>query len=186
MKKFLVSVLLLIALNLSFAFETIDRTYDTIIESAEQSIKGVFGENINLDFVKYSIPEKIKNNIQSIAKQAFFRNEVYVWKISKSDSLIGYAILDNVKGKAMPITFIVIFDLDANIISAEIIKYREQIGGEVQNERWEKQFTGKNSNSNFIVGVDVYGISGATISVTSVSKGIQKLTYLIDEIRSEL
>jgi len=39
--------------------------------------------------------------------------------------------------------------------------------------------------SDFVVGKDVSGISGATISVNSVTKGIKKLTLLLNEIISK-
>ena len=175
MKKFLLLLSLLISLNSSNASEIKDKT--------EKSIRAVFGEGIKLDFIKYEIPIEIKDDIQNIAKQAFFRNEVYIWKIIKNDSTIGYAILDNVMGKSLPITFLVMFNLDDNIISSEIIKYREPIGGAIRSKGWNKQFIGKNHNSNFMVGRNIAGITGATISVNSVSRGIKKLTYLIVEIK---
>lgn len=174
MKNFIVLVIVFISLSIVHASE--------IRENTERSIKNVFGENITLDFEKYTIPEEAKLSIQKISKQAFFRDEIYLWRINKNDSLIGHAILDNVIGKSLPITFLVIFDLDKNIISTEIIKYREQIGGEVRNHKWNSQFIGKNSNSSFVVGDEINGISGATMSVNSVSKGIKKLTFLIDYI----
>ena len=178
MKKFLLMAILVISFNFSHASEITDK--------AEKSIKTVFGEDIKLDFRKYRIPEKLKINIQNIVRQSFFRNEVYIWKIVKNDSIVSYAILDNVIGKSLPITFLVIFDLDANIISTEIIKYRELIGGEIRNKKWNKQFIGKNSYSDFTVGGDISVISGATMSVYSVSRGIQKLTFLINKIKREL
>ena len=174
MKNIIVLIIIIMSLNIVLASEIKDNT--------EKSIKNAFGENISLDFIKYKIPGETKKRIQKLAKQAFFRDEVYLWTINKNNTPIGYAILDNVIGKSLPITFLVIFDLEKNIISTEIIKYREQIGGEVKNHNWNSQFIGKNSSSGFLVGDNINGISGATLSVNSVSKGIKKLTYLIDYI----
>jgi len=94
--------------------------------------------------------------------------------------------LDNVIGKSMPITFFVLLDVEGNIISTNIIKYREPYGGSVSNENWNQQFTGKNSSSDFTVGKSVNGISGATISVNSVTKGIRKITLLYEEIKDDI
>ena len=178
MKIFLPVLILAASLNISYASEIQDKTND--------SIQSVFGEDIRTEVKKYPIPKELKRRIQNLAKQAFFRNEVYVWKIFRKDSTVGFAILDNVKGKSLPITFVVIFNPEGNIIRSEIIKYREQIGGEIGSEKWNEQFVGKNSKSGFNPDEDIHGISGATISVISVSKGIKKLAYLIEEIKGIL
>ena len=65
------------------------------------------------------------------------------------------------------------------------IKYREGYGGEVGNKRWLKQFNTYTNSSKYKVGDDISSITGATISVHSVTKGIRKLSYLIHEIIKE-
>ena len=86
----------------------------------------------------------------------------------------------------MPITFLVIFDDSGKIILTDIVKYREPYGGAVQNENWTAQFKKKDSNSGYKVGTDIDGITGATISVKSVSKGIYKLSLLYNELKENL
>ena len=100
----------------------------------------------------------------------------------ESDSIRAIGLMDNVLGKSLPITFLVLFDLKGTIIKSSIVKYREPYGGGVSNSNWNTQFEGKNFKSSFDVGDDIQGISGATISVNSVSKGIKKLTILFNEI----
>ncbi len=178
MKKLLLLIFIINSFNTLYGSAIKDRT--------EESIRAAIGGDVELELRKYTIPKEIKVQIQNTSKQAFFRNEVYIWKIIKDHSTVGYAILDNVIGKTLPITFLVIFDLDNNIIASEIIKYREPIGGAIQNKKWNDQFIGKNYNSLFSVGQDVDGITGATISVNSVSKGINKLARLINQIGDDL
>jgi Na+-translocating ferredoxin:NAD+ oxidoreductase RnfG subunit len=86
----------------------------------------------------------------------------------------------------MPITFRVIFDLDGKIIRSEIVKYREQYGGGVSSDQWNEQFKSKDANSSFNIGSDIAAISGATISVNSVTKGIHKLTLIFNSIKNSL
>jgi Na+-translocating ferredoxin:NAD+ oxidoreductase RnfG subunit len=112
--------------------------------------------------------------------QEFYQNHIYLWKIFIADSLYGYAALDNVVGKMMPITFMVIYDIEFSIIASTIIKYREAYGGAVTNQNWLAQFSGKNSKSDYRIGIDIDAISGATISVSNITKGIRKLTVFLD------
>ena len=143
----------------------------------EQEINAHF-KNSSMEIVKYTIPEKIKSEIEKSANQRFFRKTIVYWKIKQNKKLTAIAILDNVYGKTMPITFLVFFNLNCKILSSEVIKYRESHGGEISNKNWLAQFKNKDSKSSFDFGKEIDGISGATISAKSISKGIQKLSLL--------
>jgi Na+-translocating ferredoxin:NAD+ oxidoreductase RnfG subunit len=154
--------------------------------TAEEQIRKAFTDEIKIEFLRLSL---LKTDIAAVEKevrQKFFGDFLYTWKIQKDDTLLGIAVLDNVYGKSMPITFLTIFDAEGNIRSAHIIKYRESIGGEVGNEIWLSQFKGKNAQNSFKVGQEVDAISGATISVNSVSRGLKKLTLLFPFIQKKI
>lgn len=150
-----------------------------IQDNVNQALKNCFGNNIHFEYQKLRLEQKIKNEIEKKVGQKFFSEEIYFYKIFDNKSPIGFTLLDNVYGKSLPITFIVMFDLNGKILCSDIIKYREPYGGAVQSKEWNSQFKGKDAQSELIVGKDINGISGATISVNSVTKGIKKLTLLI-------
>jgi Na+-translocating ferredoxin:NAD+ oxidoreductase RnfG subunit len=154
-----------------------------IRDKTEALIKSVYGIHAEFSLTKYPIPKNLKHEIEKKVRQAFFQDYVYIYKVNENGTRVGYAVLDNVIGKSMPITFLVMFDSEGTIISTNIVKYREPYGGGVGSQRWNDQFKGLNSNSNFDVGKNINSISGATISVYSVTKGIQKLALLIEHIK---
>jgi Na+-translocating ferredoxin:NAD+ oxidoreductase RnfG subunit len=154
-----------------------------IKEKTDKIIRSAFGNEVNLTYEKYFIPADLKKEIESAVKQSFFDKSIYLYKIKKNEVSSGYAMLDNVLGKSLPITFLVIFNPEGEIISTDIVKYREPYGGGVANPSWNDQFKGKNSNSSFN---GINGISGATISVNSVTKGIHKLALLFSKIKDQL
>lgn len=180
LKSFVIAVIYFFVISSSniFAQEIKERTEMIITES--------FGKDVNFTFRKYTLTSKTKRKIEYTVKQKFFKDWLYVYKISVKDSAIAFGFLDNVIGKSMPITFFVLLDVEGNITSTNIIKYREPYGGAVSNENWNEQFSGKNSSSDFTVGRSVYGISGATISVNSVTKGIRKIALLYEEIKDDI
>ena len=151
-----------------------DKTLSTINQS--------FPNNISIKHNLYQIDKKTLKEIQNTVRQKFFRKEVNCWHIINDDSTHYYAILDNVKGKSLPITFLTIFDENNKVFDSSIIKYREAYGGEIANKSWLNQFLSYTDSSNYNVGDAISGISGATISVNSVTKGINKLSILIDYI----
>ena len=166
------SILLILSLSLN----------SEIMDNTELRIKEVLPTLLSMDWSIYKIANKDIKEIQNTVRQKFFRKEVNTWIITDSDSSKYYAILDNVKGKTMPITFLTIFDQNKNVKDISIIKYRESYGGEISSKKWLKQFDAYNDSSNYTVGKEISGISGATISVHSVSKGIRKLSMLIHNI----
>ena len=157
-----------------------------IRENVEKILIDELGDSVILSHQKISIPKDIKNIIQFQAKQKFFRDELNIWTISTADTLSHYAIIDNSLGKSMPITFLVIFTANDRIKYAQIVKYREPYGGEISSLSWTSQFKGMWKESEFKVGKTIDGISGATISTHSVTKGIHKLSLLLPYIKNQL
>ena len=76
--------------------------------------------------------------------------------------------------------------INGEIINTTIIKYRESFGGEIKHTGWLAQFNNRNNQSSYKVGKDIDGITGATISVNSISKGIHKITILYPLIKDQL
>lgn len=151
-------------------------------DDAIKVINNSFNNDISVETFKLNINGKLKRMGEQFSGQRFYSNFVYYYKISRNEELLGYAVLDNVVGKVKPITFLVIFSINFSVKKVEIIKYREEHGGEVQNRGWLDQFNNKMINSDFEINNGIDGISGATISVTSVIKGIKRLLSLINNI----
>lgn len=175
LRKFIYIILLA---TLLFANDIKDRT--------EEIIHNVYPGDVEFEMIKFDIPGNIKNEIEKKCRQKFFQDHLFIWKIRKGNEIKGYAVLDNVYGKSMPITFVVVFDEQFNILNSDVVKYREPYGGAVQSDEWNKQFKGKNAASGYNVGDEISGISGATISVHSLAKGIRKLALLMPKIKDLL
>ncbi|MEW6195518.1 MAG: FMN-binding protein [Bacteroidota bacterium] len=158
----------------------------TLKDEAEEFLRTFYADRYEMRFEKFVIPADVKNKVEKSAGQRFHNDFVYVWKIFDGEKKINTAILDNVNGKSLPITFLVILGNDGKVITSEIIKYRESYGGQVAEENWLKQFKGKDENSSFQIGTEINSISGATISVNSVTRGIKKLVLLYKELKNIL
>ena len=82
-------------LLLSFLFAS------PIKEISEEYLFSQFSTEIKISMNILKINEKNKKIVQGQAQQAFYKDELYYWKISQNDTTIAYAFLDNVKGKSM-------------------------------------------------------------------------------------
>jgi len=158
----------------------------SIKEVTEQKLREIYPDSTKIEFTKISLDRSVAKPIEKLCRQKFFRNELYTWKILTNDSTIVYALLDNVIGKTQPISFLVILDGQGDVQSVQVIKYRESHGGEVTNQNWLNQFINLNAKSGYLPGKDIDGISGATLSVNALSKGIRKIVLLFNEIKTNL
>lgn len=157
-----------------------------IKEEVEASLKNQFGAKVNISMKKLNLSKATRSLVEKKARQRFFSDYIYAWTIKSNDKIEAYALLDNVKGLTMPITFLVVYDIHGIITDTKVMKYREPYGGEVSSANWTAQFKGRNSKSNFVVGNEIDGISGATISVYSMASGVMKLSLLLPLIQSQL
>ena len=157
-----------------------------IKSAAEKFVVTQFSDNVNLSMHTLTLPSALKLKVQKNVKQTFYRDNLYYWEITNEDSTLAYAFLDNVIGKSMPITFVVIINQKGEIMASHVVKYREAYGGEIGNMKWLSQFNKLTDSSKYIVGKNIDGISGATISVNSLSKGIQKIAVLFPLIKDKL
>lgn len=145
-----------------------------------------YGESSEITHSNFKIDADLKKSIESVSGQSFFRDNLHCYKIKTTNNKEYVGILDNVYGKTQPITFLVVYNSEGKIDACFIVKYRESRGHGVKQQSWLKQFAGKDIHSEFKPGADIQGITGSTISVNSVSKGVKKLSLLLEEIKAEL
>lgn len=95
--------------------------------------------------------------------------------LSQNELLLGYAFLGNAPSKTDTFDYLVVFDTTFIIKNIKVLVYREDYGGEIGSKRWLRQFTGKDPNAHFDYGQNIAAISGATISVRSMTRAINSL-----------
>jgi len=89
---------------------------------------------------------------------------------------LGYLAFDQAPSKFHKFEYYIIFDAKGEILKVEVLNYNENYGAEICNKRWLKQFYQINTSSFFEYNTTVDGISGATISVQSISSHIWNVT----------
>ena len=94
-----------------------------------------------------------------------------VWKVEGG----GWFILDEVIGKHEFITYAVGLTEDGAVKQIEVMDYRETYGGQVREEKWRAQFTGKKHGAKLKLDDDVQNISGATLSSRHIADGVRRL-----------
>ncbi len=99
------------------------------------------------------------------------RRVTFYFGLDKEGQPIGAMVIGNEIGRSYPITFLVVINLDGTVKDVEIMVYREPHGWEVRFESFLSQFFGRGASNPFD---DINNITGATLSVRSMTKGVKK------------
>lgn len=159
--------LFLLAATTSLPAQTVD-------QKLASGVQRVFGTGARTEAVSLQLTTNDITRIAALSglkPAADFRYMV----VSSGGKRVGYAIVDNVRGKAQLITYALMIDPTMAVRDLEVLAYREPYGGEVANETFRRQFRGKRSSDNVRVGAGIRNISGATISSNAVTNGTRRL-----------
>ena len=105
--------------------------------------------------------------------------------IYSNDDVIGYAYIGTAPSQTKYFDYLVLFDKEIVIKSIKILIYREDYGGEIGSKRWLKQFIGKSLYDKFVYRKNIAAISGATISVNSITDAINELIIYLNTLKRE-
>ncbi|MBT5471942.1 MAG: FMN-binding protein [Nitrospina sp.] len=119
------------------------------------------------------LTEEQKKVISELCLQKIDANRINFYVGRKGDNILGYAVFDHEIGKSFPITFMTVLNVDGTVRDVEILVYREPRGWEVRYPSFMDQFTGRDAESDYRT---VNSITGATLSVRALRKGVSRAT----------
>lgn len=105
--------------------------------------------------------------------------ELYIGETG--DKIDGYAMVHNTIGKHKHMTYMVGVDAKGACSDVELLVFREAKGSEVGRKRFNAQYEGKTVSDPIRINKDIINISGATMSVRSISAGVKRVLVLVDE-----
>ena len=121
------------------------------------------------NFTSVQIASEITRDLPS----EFGENNLF--KIEDNDTLLGYAYLSQAPSKTAQFDYLVLLDKELIVLKSKVVIYREEYGGEIGSTRWLKQFIGKRGGDELKYGQNIVAISGATISVRSMTNAMNDL-----------
>lgn len=177
MKKGII-VISLLSFGLAFGYAGFSYFPQHVCKKMEKTVKKTFGK----EAVYYSVEtdDSLKIN-----------HEVY--KVLNQDSVTGYVMVTRALGCQLggcdkpkldsvafeQFFFMTAFDDKKHIKQVRVLEYTANHGYEISSKSWLKQFI---KNETFEVGKNVDGISGATISVNSITKNVNLQRSIIQSI----
>jgi hypothetical protein len=136
-------------------------------------------ERVRKDVIRLSAEKK--SQIEERIGWKFPEEEFEVYIGETGTRVDGYAIVQNTIGKHKPMTYMVGVDSQGSISDIELLVFRESRGSEIRQKRFNSQYEGKTVVDPVRINKDIINISGATMSVRSMSAGIKRVLVLVDE-----
>lgn len=157
-----ISILLIAIFSLSFGLSK------KIQKKVDKEIKTTY-EVENFEFNAITISGTIAKDLPAkFGEDNFF-------EIKSNAKNIGYAYVSKAPSKTAQFDYLVLLDSDLIVKKAKVLIYREEYGGEIGSKRWLKQFIGKTENDALRYNDNIIAISGATISVRSMTNAMNDL-----------
>jgi Na+-translocating ferredoxin:NAD+ oxidoreductase RnfG subunit len=149
--------------------------------SEEEAVKLMFpkSERIKKDILR--VPTDKKMAIEERIGWKFPEDAFEVYIGETGTQVDGYALVQNTIGKHKPMTYMVGVDAHGRVSNVELLVYREARGSEVRTKRFNVQYEGKTVSDPVRLNKDIINISGATMSVRSISAGVKRVLVLVDE-----
>ena len=89
---------------------------------------------------------------------------------------LGYLAFDQAPSKFHKFEYYILFNNKGELLKIEVLNYNENYGTEICSKRWLKQFQNINTSSFLTYNNSIDGISGATLSVQSISANSWQVT----------
>ncbi len=147
----------------------------------EDALKLMFpqSERIRKEILKLSQEKKLQVEERIGWKFPEDSFEIYIGETGTQ--IDGYALVQNTIGKHKPMTYMVGIDNTGHVLNVELLVFREARGSEVRTKRFNVQYEGKTVLDPVRLNKDIINISGATMSVRSMTAGIKRGLVLVDE-----
>lgn len=144
-------------------------------KKVRRELDKVLGE-ISYSLNPVSVPESLKAALPvPITDANFFR-------VNQEGQTAGFVYLGQAPSKTAEFDFMVLLDAGGRIVHSAVLVYREEYGGEIGSRRWLRQFEGLGGHDRVSVGQNVDGISGATISVQSMTRAMDSFLQSLGQL----
>lgn len=158
-----------------------ETTHAEIFMTEEDAVKITLPTSERIRKTVIRLSQEKKDHIEQRIGWKFPEESFEVYIGETGNKIDGYAMVHNTIGKHKHMTYMVGVDAQGACSNVELLVFREAKGSEVRRKRFNAQYEGKTVSDPIRINKDIINISGATMSVRSISAGVKRALVLIDE-----
>lgn len=152
-----------------------------VFMTEEEAVKIMFPKSERIRKEAIQLNQEKKDAIEQRIGWKFPEKSFEVHIGETGNKIDGYAMVHNTIGKHKHMTYMVGVDSSGACTDVELLVFREARGSEVRRKRFNAQYEGKTVFDPIRINKDIINITGATMSVRSISAGVKRVLVLIDE-----
>jgi len=158
-----------------------EMTHAEVFMSEEEAVKIMLPKSQRIRKEMLRLSQEKKELVEQRIGWRFPEDSFEVYIGETADKVDGYAMVHNTIGKHKHMTYMVGTDPRGYCTDVELLVFREARGSEVGRKRFNSQYERKTVLDPIRINKDIINISGATMSVRSISAGVKRVLVLIDE-----
>lgn len=147
-------------------------TLDKKIDSAVKTTYSVEGYTLEVIEESFSVNEDVKKD--------WHQN---LFSVLSGHEVVGYLYVDQAPSMKNKFDYCLMFDKEWTLINAKVLIYREQHGRQIGSKRWLSQFFNMGLEDRPELGIEIDGISGATISCKNFTNSVHQVLVNLDRIK---
>ncbi|HEX6536700.1 MAG TPA: FMN-binding protein [Gemmatimonadaceae bacterium] len=147
-----------------------------VLLTPAQALREIFPDGARTSVDRKRLTPGARDSLERSLGRRILEDEVDVTRVfDAAGTLLGYAVVTEEIGKYRPITFMVGVTPGLAVKDVVVMVYRESRGGDVKRRRFLDQYRGKTAKDPIDADRDIINISGATISVRSMNRGVKRV-----------
>jgi H+/Na+-translocating ferredoxin:NAD+ oxidoreductase subunit G len=158
-----------------------EMTHAEVFLTEEEALNIIFPKSQRIRKEIIQLTSEKKTQIEERIGWKFPEESFEVFIGETGSQVDGYALIQNTIGKHKHMTYMVGVDNNGACTDVELLVFREAKGSEVRTKRFNVQYEGKTVYDPIRINKDIINISGATMSVRSLSAGVKRVLVLVDE-----
>lgn len=156
--------------------------YGKLSPNVENILKQNFSKNIQIVEKRKVLKKKEIKKIQKLAKVKMKTRRVFIYDIKQDKKSIGYGVQITQRIRTKNATVLYLIDQNRDIKAVEVLSFKEPDTYK-PNIKWQKNLLDKNLDDHLSVGDDIPIITGATVSVKSITESARIALSIIKLFR---
>jgi len=146
----------------------------TVFHSVDEAMAIAFPGASRVDARNVVLGEGVRAQVSQQVGYPIKERLVVLREAWDGETLLGRAFTLDEIGKTLPFRFLVALRPDGVVEQVLVLTYRESRGYEIERASFRNQYEGKTLGDPIRRGDDIRNVSGATISVDSLSRGVRR------------
>lgn len=157
----------------------------TVYHSDEEALALAFPDATRVAVRTVALEDAVRARISERLGYPIRERVVVLREGWRGEDLLGRAYILEEIGKTLPFRFLVAIRPDGTVDQVLLLTYREPRGFEIERDAFREQYQGKSLADPIRRGADIRNVSGATLSVDALSRGVRRALAIDQAIAHE-